>query len=131
MARGKPMQWVGWIYFAAAMLMIAGGLQMIAGLTGIFSPDFYLVEPSGDLLALDYTSRGIVQLVVGIGAFVAAVGLVRGTSWAHVAGIVVAILIGVTNLLFIEAYPIWSIVSLIITGFIVYALTLHGDEVRN
>lgn len=131
MAGRKPIVWGGWIYFAAVMLTIAGGLQMIAGLTGIFSPNFYVVVPSGELLALDYTSRGIIQLVIGVGAIIAAIGLILDTSWAQKAGVVVSICIGIVSLLFVEAYPLWSIVSLIIIGIVIYAITLHGDELKN
>lgn len=130
MARAQQTGWVGWVYFAATMLTIVGGLQVIAGLTGIFNPDFYVVTQGGYLLALDYTSWGWIQLALGVIAIAAAVGLTLGKLWAQVWTIVVTIFLGIVNLAFIGVYPLWSIVSLVIIGFVIYAVMLHGDEVK-
>jgi hypothetical protein len=130
MARGEPTGWVGWVYFAATMLAIVGGLQVIAGLTGIFNADFYVVAQGGHLIALDYNTWGWMQLALGVVAIAAAIGLTMGRMWAQIVCIVVAIFIGIVNLAFIGAYPWWTIASLVVTGLVIYAITLHGDEVR-
>lgn len=129
MSRERPTAWVGWIYFGATMLMIAGGLQVIAGLTGIFNADFYAVAEGGRLLTFDFSTWGWIHLVMGIVAIVASIALTMGKLWARFIVLVIAILTAITNLAFISAYPLWSITSLILIGFVIYAITLHGDEV--
>ena len=35
------------------------------------------------------------------------------------------------NLVFIEAYPIWSIIIITVDVLVIYALTVHGKELRD
>ncbi len=40
MPNNKPTGWVGWVYFATAVLLIVGGLGIVAGLTAFLVPIF-------------------------------------------------------------------------------------------
>ncbi len=130
MARVQPTAWVGWIYFASAMLMVAGGIQMIAGLTGIFYDDFYVMTQTGHLLAFDYTTWGWTHLLIGTVMIAAGVALIFGKLWAQILALIIAVLSAIVNLAFIGTYPLWSITVLIIDAFIIYAITLHGNELK-
>lgn len=121
--------WAGWVYFASALLMVAGGFQIIAGLAGIFSSDYFLVTQAG-LLALDFTSWGWIHLLLGAGLVAAGIGLYSGTTWARVVAVVFTVLAMIDNLAFMNAYPLWSIVALVINVLVLYAVTTHGAEVR-
>src|SRR4051794_2573448 len=39
--------WVGWLIFAALMLILAGSFQAIDGLVALFKDEVYLVRPDG------------------------------------------------------------------------------------
>lgn len=121
--------WVGWIYFAAFMLLLLGGLQMMVGLAGIFQNEFFVVTEQR-LMVLDFTAWGWTHLLLGIGLFVTGIAVLAGNVWARLIAIGLTILSAIAQLGFINAYPLWSIISLIIDGFIIYALTMHGDELR-
>ncbi len=126
----KPTGWVGWVYFAAAMLLIAGAIGIVAGLTGIFNTNFYEVTQTGELIAFNYTTWGWIHLILGIGVVIAGVGLALGKTWAQIAAFVLIVLAAIAHLAFIAVYPLWSITALIISGFVLYAITVHGNEVR-
>ena len=125
--RTDPTAWVGWIYFAGAMLLAIGSLQIIAGLVAIFRNRFYAVGSNG-LIAFNYTAWGWISLILGIVLIFAALGVWAGSAWARVLAVILAVLAMIENLSFASAYPLWSIIALIISGFIIYALTMHGHE---
>lgn len=131
MAREKNVSgWVGWIYFAAAMLMVSGGINVIAGLTGIFHSEFYVATQTGALLMFDYSAWGWALLVLGLIALALGYFLTQGKKWAQIVTVALVVVSMIVNLAFIGAYPLWTIIALILNGFVVYAVTLHGDELK-
>lgn len=128
MPRKKETGWVGWVYFASAMLLLVGGMQAIAGLVALFKDDYYLVTQNS-LLAFDYSAWGWVHLVLGALLVAAGLAIMAGKMWGRVVGVFVAILSALANLAFLSAYPLWSIMAITIDVLVIYALTLHGEEV--
>jgi hypothetical protein len=124
-----PTGWVGWAYFAAFMMMLLGALQAIAGLAGIFKNSYYVVT-SSHLLVWDYKTWGWINLILGIIILMAGLELLRGATWARIIAVFLAILSFVANMGFVNAYPVWSIIMMIVDAFIIYALTVHGGELR-
>jgi hypothetical protein len=110
--------------------MIAGGIEVIAGLTGIFNTNFYAVTTGGHLVAFDFVTWGWVHLVLGIIVCGAGVALALGQVWAQIVAVIVTVLAAIANLASIGIYPLWSIIALIINGLVIYAITIHGHEVR-
>lgn len=125
----NPMSWTGWAYFASALLLAVGGMQIVAGLAGIFNADFYTTA-SSDLLVWGYTAWGWINLVLGVVAVLAAVGTVLRMMWARVIGAVAAVLVMVAAVAFMTAFPLWSVVTLVTTGFALWALTMHAAEMN-
>jgi hypothetical protein len=121
--------WVGWIYFASMMMLIVGGLQAISGLIALFRKGFYVVGPH-NLVVWNYTTWGWISLVMGILLVIIGLSLMSGSTWARVLASLLIVLNAIENIVFLPAYPIWSIIALIIDGFILYAITVHGREVR-
>jgi len=129
MAQTKtPTGWVGWVYFAGTILLVLGGVQIIAGLVGIFKSDFYAVTNAG-LIVFDFTTWGWASLVVGVLAMLTGLGIWAGATWARLVGIFLAVLAMLENFAFLNAYPLWSLIGVVLSGLIIYALTMHGDEV--
>lgn len=119
--------WVGWVYFAGFMMLITGILQMIAGLTALLDDKFY-VATQRNLLAFDFTTWGWIHLVVGLVILLAGMAVISGHLWGRMVAVILAVLSAVINFVFIPAYPIWSIVVIIVDVLIIYALTIHGGE---
>lgn len=121
--------WVGWGYFAGFMMMILGLFHGIAGLVAILKDDFYVVTPN-QLLVFSYTTWGWVALLLGIVIFFAGLELLRGAMWARVVAVIFVSLSFIANLAFVNAYPIWSITLMVVDVLIIYALTVHGGELK-
>src|SRR3990167_70054 len=128
-ARNQSTGWVGLIYFASLMMMVVGGFGAITGLVALFKNDFYLVTERA-LLVFNYTTWGWIHLLLGLVVFSAGVALMNGATWARLVGIFLAGLSLFANMAFLSAYPFWSILMIVIDVLIIYALTVHGGEVR-
>jgi len=121
--------WVGWIMFAAVMLVLVGAFHVIQGFVALFKDDYYLVGSSGLVLNVDYTAWGWIHIVGGIVAVAAGLALFRGRMWARILGTVVACVSAVVNVGFLAAYPFWSIAMIAMDVAIIMALTVHGSEI--
>jgi hypothetical protein len=129
--RIEPTGWVGWIVFAAVMMIMVGVLHAIEGFVALFKDTYYLVHPSGLVLSFNYTAWGWVQIIVGLLVAGAGVGLFRGQMWARIVGVGAALLSLLANFTFASAYPVWSIIMITVDVLIIYALTVHGREMKD
>lgn len=120
--------WVGWVYFAGAMLLAVGGTQIIAGLVGVFHRSFYVVTTNG-LVAFNYAAWGWISIALGVLVLLTGLGVWAGATWARVAGVFLAVLAMLDSFAFITAYPLWSLIGVVLNSFVIYALTIHGSEV--
>ena len=128
---GTVTGWAGWVTFAGMMMILLGFFQAIEGLVAIFNSDYYLVGASGLVLSMDFTTWGWLHLGIGIIAVVAGFGLLAGNAAARVVAVVFAFISAVANLAFIAAYPLWSTVVITIDVIVIYAVMVHGRELRN
>jgi hypothetical protein len=126
----EPTGWVGWIQFAAIMMVMMGIFHAIEGLVALFDDGYYLVGPNGLTVNVDYTTWGWTHLVLGIVVVAAGIGLFAGQMWARVVGIGLAGLSAIVNFGFIAAYPFWSTIVIALDVFIILALTVHGREMK-
>lgn len=121
--------WVGWVYFAGFMMLITGILQMIAGFAALLNDKYYVVGPE-HLVVFDYTTWGWVHIGLGLLLTTAGTAVVNGQTWGRVVAVFLAALGLIANFVFLPAYPIWSLVLITIYLFVIYALTVHGDEAK-
>ena len=122
--------WTGWIAFAATMLIVLGFFQVIAGLTGIFNDDYYVVEKDDLIVSLDYSAWGWGHLIIGLIAMGVAIGILLGQLWARILGVMIAIISALANLAFLNAAPVWTAIIIAFDVLVIWALTVHGAEVK-
>jgi uncharacterized membrane protein len=122
--------WAGWVTFAGIMLILLGSFQTIEGLVAIFNNGYYLVGPEGLVVNVDYTTWGWTHLIIGILAILTGAGLLAGNTAARVAGVVLAALSAIVNLAFLAAYPVWSTIIIAVDVIVIYAIVVHGRELK-
>jgi hypothetical protein len=121
---------VGLVVFAAAIMIMVGAFQIIAGLAAIFDDQFFVVTRNY-VFDLDATAWGWVHLLLGILLVFAGWGIFSGATWARVTGMVLAILSAVSNFFFIPYYPVWAIVIIALDVAVIYALAVWDrDQAR-
>lgn len=123
--------WVGWIAFAATMMVMLGAFHVMQGLVALFNDEYYLVGKSGLTVHLDYTTWGWVHVIGGLVVAAAGVSLFTGRIWARMVGVLVAMVSAFVNIGFLSAYPIWSAIMIAIDILVIWALTVHGGEMRD
>jgi hypothetical protein len=123
--------WAGWAAFAGAMMILLGMFQAIEGLVAIFNSDYYLVGASGLVLSMDFATWGWLHLVIGVVSIGAGFGLMAGNAAARVIAVFFAVISAVANLGFIAAYPVWATVVIAIDVIVIYAIVVHGHELKD
>lgn len=122
--------WVGPIIYAGVMMIVLGFFHAFQGLIALADEDYYLVGTRDLTIHLDYTVWGWAHLILGAVVLVAGVGLLNGTTWGRVAGVILAVLSVLVNVAFLAAYPIWSTIMIAVDLLVIWALTVHGGEMR-
>jgi len=123
--------WTGWVVFASTMMILVGFFQAIEGIVAIFDDGFYRVTEGGLVVDVDYTVWGWTHLLLGAVLIGAGAGVLVGNIVARGVAVVVAMLSALVNLVFIEAYPIWSILIIAVDVLVIYALIVHGREMKD
>ena len=56
--------------------------------------------------------------------------VLAGMMWARVIGIALAVISALVNLTFLAAYPVWGIILIALDIVVIYALAMHGREMK-
>jgi hypothetical protein len=115
----------GGIGFAASLLTLIGGFQVIAGLAAVINDDFFVVTRNY-AFDLDVSAWGWVHLGFGLLLVVTGFGLFGRRAWAGVTAIFLAMLSAMANFFFIPYYPFWAIVVIALDVWVIWALTRPG-----
>jgi hypothetical protein len=128
MARGRSAAAVGFTYFAAVMMMLSGGFEILQGLSAIIKKHFYVVG-SEYIYKINVTTWGWIHLILGVIVLLAGIALLRGALWARIVGIALAALITLANFLWLPYYPVWAIVIIAVNVVVIWALAAHGRDI--
>lgn len=122
-----PTGWVGWIWFAAVMIFIAGMFNLVNGLVAWFDGDFFVATGAG-LLVFDLNTWGWIHVCVGVLQVVAGMFLFGGALWARVVAVVMALVNAIAQLTFLSAYPAWAMIVIALDVIVIWAVVVHGRE---
>lgn len=119
----------GAIFTAAVLLMLAGGWQILQGLSAIFNDKVFVVGVSY-VWEFDLTAWGWIHLLLGIILVVVGIFLLRGAGWAAITGIVVAGISALANFMWLPYEPVWAALIIALDVLIIWALASHRHAVR-
>ena len=124
----KPSGWaVGWIMFAAIMMLLIGFFHVIAGLVAIVDDNFY-VATKEYVFQFDRTTWGWIHLIFGIVVFLAGLSLFKGAIWARTVGVILGVISAVVGFAWLPWYPIWGVLIVLVAVSVIWALTVHGRD---
>ncbi|MGW0483163.1 MULTISPECIES: DUF7144 family membrane protein [Nonomuraea] len=126
----QPTGWVGWVIFAGITMIILGCFQALMGLVGIFNTDFYLVTANDLAIPVNYTAWGWMHLIMGVVVALAGAAVMMGKAWGRVVGILLAGVQALVNFAWLPAYPLWSMIVIAVDVLVIYALAVHGGEMK-
>lgn len=123
--------WVGWGVFASVILIISGVIDAIYGLVAIVGPNSaYFETVEGELFVFNIAGWGWWHLIVGILVILVGLALLTGATWARVIAVILAAVSGISQLFLLPVQPWWSLVILTLDVLVIYALTVHGRELK-
>ena len=120
---------IGWTVFASIMMMMMGFWWLISGLVGLFNSEFYVVTLRW-IFQFDISTWAWIHLIVGIVVLVAGIFLFKGAIWARTVGVIIAVIAGLISFAWLPYYPIWAILFIVVSVAIIWALTVHGRDIR-
>lgn len=129
-AQKQLSNWTGWVFFAGLMMILSGIFEVIAGLTALLRHTWYAVT-STHLLVFNYTAWGWIDLAIGLLILLAGISVLHGSTWARVVGVILATLSAIGSLASVSSYPVWSIIFITIDVLVIYALAVHGGELKD
>jgi hypothetical protein len=122
-------RWIGWVLFAGLMAIMAGSIQALVGFCALFVDDVFVVGSDRLVVPINYTGWGVLHLAIGLVFLLVGYGIITGRAWSRGAGIVLGIVSAVLNMLFITAFPAWSLLVIAFDLLTIYALAVHGRTV--
>lgn len=123
--------WTGWVYFAGLLMILRGISTAFLGLTAIVDKTYLFVTSEKVVVAtVNATTWGWVHLALGILVLAAGFSVMHGSKWARVLAVVFASAAFIANMAFIAVFPVWAIVAMIVDVLVIYALVVHGNEVK-
>ena len=119
---------VGFTFFAATMMILGGGLDLLQGLAAVIRSNYFVVTPHY-AYTLNATSWGWIHMILGVILLLAGAALINGSMWARTVGVIFAILVAITNFMWLPYQPVWSIIVIALCVLVIWALTVHGRDV--
>ena len=108
-------------FAAGALLLTAALLTLLEGVSAIVNDELLVIGPNY-VYKFNTTIWGAIHVVAAILLGAVAVGVMRGTTWARVAAIVLAALSIVLNFLWLPYYPVWSIIVIALDIIVIWAI---------
>jgi hypothetical protein len=112
------------------MMLILGIFHALEGLVALFQSNYYLVAANGLTVHVNYTAWGWTHLIFGVIVIAAGAALLVGQMWARILAVALAVISAVVNAGFLAAYPVWSAIMIAVDILVIWALTVHGSEMR-
>ena len=116
----------GWILFAGVMIVIAGVMNTIGGIAAIDSANFY--TDNAHFMVSDLNTWGWVLLVIGVLQLFAGFSIWSGGAYGRWVGVGSASVNAVAQLIFIAAFPLWSLAIFAIDILVIYGLVVYGGR---
>lgn len=116
----------GWLIFAGVLFLLAAGANGLWGISALANDDYFSAD---ELLFGDLSLWGALYLAFAVLLAVTGILILRRSDAGIVLGTVLAAIHFLVALPTIGAYPLWTVLVLVIDGLIIYGLLVHrADE---
>lgn len=112
----------GWTVFAGSLLLLVGFFNIIWGLVALFNRRVISVSGPG-LITWDLRVWGWAYLITGLVMAATSYGLFTLQTWARWLAIVFVGLNTIVQVVYFTAYPLWSLLVILLDVVIIYQLS--------
>ena len=131
MTAPQEQSWTGWVMFAGIVMIIAGAFDALLGLTAILLPsNEYLFLTDEAVILLDAAGWGWWHLLIGAAIVIVGIFVLRGATWARTVGVVLVSINAISQMGLLAVQPLWSLIMILLDIIVIYALIVHGREMK-
>ena len=116
----------GLVGFSAVVLTIGGVFALIEGLTAVYKSSFFTANAV--FVFSDLRTWGWIITGLGVAGVLSGLSVLSGREWARWLGVTVAGLSALSQLLFAQAYPVWSLMIMAIDFLVIYSLIAYAGR---
>ena len=116
----------GWVGFSAVVLTIGGIFALIEGLTAVYKSTFFTANAV--FVFSDLRTWGWIIFGLGVAGVISGLTVLSGRESARWLGVTVASLSALGQLLFAQAYPVWSLMIMAIDFLVIYGLVAYAGR---
>jgi hypothetical protein len=117
---------LGWVVFGGIMIIIVGFLNMLYGIAAIDGARFYADDAR--FIFGDLNTWGWVHLALGAIQFCSGFLILFGSNFGRWIGIFSASANAITQMVFIDAYPLLALSIIGIDILVIYGLAAHAGS---
>lgn len=125
--RRRSPVWLGWVIFAALMMMIIGVVNVLQGIIALVYPNRTVVVQDR-LYVVNLNGWALTLLIFGAVLVCVGAGLLTARSWARWSAMVLVGLHAVVQIAWLGAYPVWALLMLALDVVVLYALAAHWPD---
>jgi hypothetical protein len=114
----------GWQTYSGIVLALGGIFAVVQGLMAVYRSTFFVNDAV--FVFSDLNTWGWIAFSLGVLGIAAGLAVFSGREWARWAGIIVASLGALGQLMFAQAYPLWSLMIMGVYLLAVYGLAVYG-----
>ena len=112
--------------FSAVVLTIGGIFALIEGLTAVYKSSFFTANAV--FVFSDLRTWGWIITGLGAAGVISGLAVLSGSEAARWLGVTVAGLSALGQLLFAQAYPVWSLMIMAVDFLVIYALVAYAGR---
>jgi hypothetical protein len=116
----------GWVLFAGVMLAMLACLNFIDGVAAVSNSSFYTENARFILSGLN--TWGWVLICISVVQLLTALGVWARVSGVRWLGVAIASVNAIVQLIFIDAYPFWSLALFTLDILVIYGLIAYGGR---
>lgn len=121
-----PSRTTGWLGLATAVLIIGGIFGIVDGLMAVYKASFF--SATAQYLFSGLSTWGWMVFGLGVASVLSGLAIAATRQeWARWTGVVVASLAFLAQMMFAQAYPLWSLIMVGVYGAVIYGLIAHGE----
>jgi hypothetical protein len=118
----------GWLYFAGTVLGLAGLMRIVDAIWAFHYHGAVPVNLQDSLFGSNLSNYGWVWLVVGVLLLVSSFLVVFNSQFGRWVGIIAAFIGALSAVTWLAYYPVWSMVYILTSVLVLYALIAHGGR---
>ena len=116
----------GLVLFASILMVVTGCFNLIYGIAAIANS--HVFTANAHYVFANLRTWGWITLIIGVLQLLAAGGVLTGNSLARWFAVAVLGLNAINQMLFIPAYPFWSLTIIAMDVFALYGLCAYGSR---